>query len=120
MEFDILNYIYFSTKKNNNVQASVLAKLFDISISAVMHKLNDLESKGMILKYLDENDHRIKYYIMSDETNNNLEKLFHFQEKRKNDFINYLGEEVEHLNIILDQTLKYLEEDNDKIIEEFK
>lgn len=120
MEFDILNYIYFASKKNNNAQASVLAKFFDVSIPAVMHKLNDLESRGMILKYLDENDRRIKYYVLSDKTNDNLEKLFQFQQKRKNDFLDYLGNELNHLNIILDQTLKYLEVDNDKIIKELK
>lgn len=120
MEFDILNYIYFASKKNSNVQASGLAKFFDVSIPAVMHKLNDLELRGMILKYLDENDHRIKYYILTDETKASLEKLFNFQEKRKNDFFKFLGDEEPHLNIILDLTLKYLEDDNDKIIEELK
>ncbi len=120
MEFDILNYIYFASKKNSNVQASGLAKFFDVSIPAVMHKLNDLESRGMILKYLDENDRRIKYYILTDDANLTLEKLFKFQEKRKNDFLEFLGDELNHLNIILDQTLNYLEVDNDKIIKELK
>ncbi|MDE7095381.1 MAG: hypothetical protein K2O23_02730, partial [Anaeroplasmataceae bacterium] len=37
MEFDILNCIYFSTLKNQQVQASSLAKYFEVSIPAVMH-----------------------------------------------------------------------------------
>ena len=113
MEFGILNCIYFFTLENKQVQASSLAKHYDVSIPAVMHKLDALEARGMVLKSTDASDKRIKYYTLAEETRIELEELFHHQKQRGELFFESLGEEKEHLSRILDISLKYLEEDND-------
>ncbi|MDE6408086.1 MAG: MarR family transcriptional regulator [Anaeroplasmataceae bacterium] len=113
MEFDILNCIYFSSMKNKQVQASSLAKYFDVSIPAVMHKLDALEARGFVEKSTDSLDRRIKYYTLTEETTHKLEALFHHQKQRGELFLEALGEEKEHLSRILDITLRFLEEDYD-------
>ena len=113
MEFGILNCIYFTTLENQQVQASSLAKHFGVSIPAVMHKLDALESRGMIKKSTDSLDKRVKYYVLSDETRQKLEELFHNQKQRGELFFEALGEEKEHLSRILDISLKFLEENYD-------
>lgn len=113
MEFDILNCIYFSSLTNKQVKASSLAKYFEVSIPAVMHKLDVLETRGMVIKSTDTLDKRIKYYTLTAETKTELEELFHHRKRRGEQFFEALGEEKEHLSRILDITLKFLEEDYD-------
>lgn len=113
MEFDILNFMYFSSLEGKQVQASTLAKHFEVSIPAVMHKLDALETRGMIQKSLDSLDRRIKYYTLSENTKIDLEELFKHQKQRGERFFEVLGEEREHLSRILDIALKFLEEEYD-------
>lgn len=113
MEFDILNYMYFSSMESKKVQASTLAKYFEVSIPAVMHKLDALEEKGLVEKSLDLSDRRIKNYVLSIKTQRELKELFQRQKFRKEQFFDALGEEKEHLSRILDIALRYLEEEYD-------
>ncbi len=113
MEFDLLNCIYFSNREGKQIQASTLAKWFDVSIPAVMHKLVSLEEKGMVLKKQDEKDKRVKYYTLTEETNLQMEELFEQHKKKVEMYFKALGEEQEHLNAILDITIQFLEEHND-------
>ncbi|MDE7384149.1 MAG: MarR family transcriptional regulator [Anaeroplasmataceae bacterium] len=113
MEFDILNCIYFSNIDHKQVKASSLAKYFDVSIPAVMHKLDALETRGLVEKSPDGSDRRIKYYTLTLETKQELEALFQHQKQRGELFLEALGEEKEHLSRILDITLKFLEENYD-------
>lgn len=113
MEFGILNCIYFSTLENKQVQASSLAKYFEVSIPAVMHKLEDLEERKMVKKSADSLDKRVKYYSLTNDTKVELEELFHHQKERRELFFESLGDEKEHLSRILDISLKFMEEHYD-------
>ncbi|MCM1131222.1 MAG: MarR family transcriptional regulator [Roseburia sp.] len=113
MEFDILNCIYFSSLENKQIKASSLAKYFEVSIPAVMHKLDALEARKMVVKTTDAMDKRVKYYTLTKETKNELEELFQHRKHQGELFFQSLGEEKEHLSRILDITLKFLEDDYD-------
>lgn len=110
IEFEILNYIYNAEKNQDKVKASSLAKCFEVSIPAVMHKLDALESKQLIQKYQDQKDKRIKYYCLTDKTKLGYEELFRKQGKKVEDYLEALGEERVHLIRILEITLKFLED----------
>lgn len=111
MEFVILNYIYMASVKNSKVKASSLAKYFDVSIPAVLHKLDALEEKGMVEKTLDDKDKRIKYYKITMQTKQRYEELFKRQKEKVERYLEALGEEAEHLNEILDRTIQFLEDE---------
>ena len=113
IEFEILNFIYNANKNKDEVKASSLAKCFEVSIPAVMHKLDALESKRLINKHMDPKDKRIKYYRLTEETKMKYEELFARQEKRVSDYLRALGAEREHLIKILDITLQFLEDEYD-------
>lgn len=113
MEFDILNCIYASIASNKRVQASALAKKFEVSIPAVMHKLDALEQREMVEKSFDSEDRRVKYYTLTPNTLKKYEKLFASQMKKVERYFEALGEEKEHLNAILDITIQFLEENNE-------
>ena len=113
IEFEILNFIYNANKNKEEVKASSLAKCFEVSIPAVMHKLDALESKRLINKHMDPKDKRIKYYRLTEETKMKYEELFARQEKRVSDYLRALGAEREHLIKILDITLQFLEDEYD-------
>lgn len=110
IEFEILNYLYIRSVKNERMKTSDLAKCFEVSVPAIMHKLESLESKGMIEKKQDTLDRRIKYYALTENTKNGYEELFAKQKKKVELYFETLGEEKEHLNRILDLTLRFLEE----------
>jgi Transcriptional regulators len=112
-EFWILNYIYSETKEGNKVQASSIAKVFEVSIPAVMHKLEPLEMKGMLIKEIDFNDKRIKYYRISRKMAEAVELLFLEHQKEVGKYLDFLGKEQVHLNKILNLTLNFLEENHD-------
>ena len=109
IEFEILNFIYNANKNKEEVKASSLAKCFEVSIPAVMHKLDALESNRL----MDPKDKRIKYYRLTEETKMKYEELFARQEKRVSDYLRALGAEREHLIKILDITLQFLEDEYD-------
>ncbi len=111
MEFEILNFIYIANKKEEEVMASSLAKCFEVSIPAVMHKLESLEAKGLIERLQATKDKRIKYYRLTEETRIKYEELFARQEKRMERYLEALGEERVHLMHILDITLQFLEDE---------
>ncbi|MDE7264490.1 MAG: hypothetical protein K2N64_07500 [Anaeroplasmataceae bacterium] len=110
IEFEILNYMYVTELKQEKLKASDLAKCFEVSVPAIMHKLESLEKKSMIVKKRDTLDKRIKYYTLTEKTKSSYEELFAKQKKKVELYFETLGEEKEHLNRILDLTIKFLEE----------
>lgn len=109
IEFHLLSHIYVS----QSIQASALASFFQVSIPAVMHKLDSLEKKGFVLKKVDEKDKRVKYYSITDSFKEYYYALFSNLEEITQEYYDFLGEEKKHLDRILDKTLEFLEEKND-------
>ncbi|MDE5565444.1 MAG: MarR family transcriptional regulator [Anaeroplasmataceae bacterium] len=109
IEFHLLSHIYVS----QSIQASALASFFQVSIPAVMHKLDSLEKKGFVLKQVDERDKRVKYYSITESFKEYYHALFSNLEELTQAYFDFLGEEMKHLDIILDKTLEFLEDRND-------
>ncbi len=113
IEFEISNYIYFCRQKNIKVTASVLAEHFEVSIAGVMHRLDSLEKKRVIIKNVDKGDKRCKYYDISLETLQKYESLYQRHVKHIDKYLASLKEEVSHLEKILDITINFLEDCDD-------
>lgn len=112
-EFELLNYIYYLKRGNIPAKASLLAEAFYVSIPAIMHKLQALEEKKLVYKTTDSVDKRIKFYSISKDLEEVCHKMRLYNEKVIDQYIKYLGEEANHLNIILDMTIDFLEVKND-------
>lgn len=113
IEFRIIDNIFRNKENNIEVTASNLAETYNVSISAIMHKLESLESKNFVVKRVSVSDKRIKYYDISDFAYEICSQAHHMYMKRWTKFLDYLGEEAHHLEMILDKCLEYMEENND-------
>jgi len=92
--------------KHNQLSTGELAKKFSVTSSAVSQMVDQLERKGMVQRVPDQNDRRITYVKLADETR----KVF---ENMRNKFITHFGErfsdidnnELEALLAILTKTV---------------
>lgn len=109
IEFSLLSYLY----NYKSVQTSHLARQFQVSIPAVMHKLQALEKKGFCRKEVDQVDKRIKYYSLTEDFMEYYQSLYNELDRITQNYLSFLGEEGTHLERILDLTLQFLEVHND-------
>ncbi len=107
IEFEILNRIFFLNKQT---KATELAKDFQVSLPAILHKLDALEKKEFLTKIIKESDKRIKYYSLTDQANKTCEWLHLEYDKAMEAYFEALGEEKEHLFRILDLTIQFMED----------
>lgn len=107
IEFEILNRIFFLNKQT---KATELAKDFQVSLPAILHKLDALEKKEFLTKIIKESDKRIKYYSLTDQANKICEWLHLEYDKAMEAYFEALGEEKEHLFRILDLTIQFMED----------
>lgn len=109
IEFSLLSCLY----NYKSVQTSHLAHQFQVSIPAVMHKLQALEKKGFCKKEVDQVDKRVKYYSLTDDFIEYYRNLYNELDRITQNYLSFLGEEGTHLEKILDLTLQFLEVHND-------
>ncbi len=107
IEFEILNRIFFLNKQT---KATELAKDFQVSLPAILHKLDALEKKEFLTKIIKESDKRIKYYSLTDQAKKTCEWLHLEYDKAMEAYFEALGEEKEHLFRILDLTIQFMED----------
>lgn len=107
IEFEILNRIFFLNKQT---KATELAKDFQVSLPAILHKLDALEKKEFLTKIIKESDKRIKYYSLTDQASKTCEWLHLEYDKAMEAYFEALGEEKEHLFRILDLTIQFMED----------
>lgn len=109
IEFGLLSYLF----NYQFAQASHLARQFQVSIPAVMHKMQALEKKGFCKKEVDKEDKRVKYYSLTNDFMVYYRNLYNNLNCIIQNYLSFLGEESKHLERILDLTIQFLEVQND-------
>lgn len=114
IEYAILVYILRKKEIGEMVTASELAEEYHVSIPAIMHKLEILERDKYVKRTVYEKDKRIKHYAITERAINLCEGIRKEFDQRIVCYLDFLGkEDVAHLERLLDNTLKYMEEQND-------
>ncbi len=109
-EAKLLMSIYFLRTKGEKVTASLLSEQYNITISAVMHKLSVLENEGFIYRVEDANDKRVKYIRLSEETFSKCKDMHEKKKQELNNFLEFIGEEDSNKLIeIFAKILNYIE-----------
>ena len=112
MEFEIFSYIYTETSKNKEVSASSIASAFEVSIPAVMHKLDALEEKKLVIKTVSSIDKRNKYFTLTEEAASRIKREYQTHQDMLNNYLSSLGEEQKNLEKLLDLTISFMEDYN--------
>lgn len=106
-EFKLLMTLYYS---DGLLTASILASLFDVTVAAVMHRMQVLEDKNLVRKEVSKEDQRIKYYYLTDEAYRICTEKAIMIEKKTTKFLESLGDDVYVLEGILVKIINYMEE----------
>lgn len=106
-EFKLLMTLYYSDEL---LTASILASLFDVTVAAVMHRMQVLEDKNLVRKEASKEDQRIKYYYLTDEAYRICTEKAIMIEKKTTKFLESLGDDVDVLEGILVKIINYMEE----------
>lgn len=106
-EFKLLMTLYYSDEL---LTASILASLFDVTVAAVMHRMQVLEDKNLVRKEVSKEDQRIKYYYLTDEAYRICTEKAIMIEKKTTKFLESLGDDVYVLEGILVKIINYMEE----------
>lgn len=113
-EFHILIKIFEMNKNNIKVTISSLAQSFNVTLAAIMHRMAELEKNGLVYKEEDQNDKRIKYFYVNDDIKHKCDKIFKKRVVKFKAFKESFGiEKLKKLEEMLDDVIKYLEEEND-------
>lgn len=119
-EIGIVMYIYREMKNDKLITASSIAQEMNVTIAAIMHKLSRIEELGYLKREEDTNDKRIKYLRLEEGFLEKCELLNQYHEAMIENYFAYLGKDDEAaLFRIMEKTICYLEEKNDKTIKEF-
>ena len=109
-EIDVMFTIYHYNKHNKEeVSASKIADLMEVTIAAVMHKLSDLENEGYIKRVSSKTDKRTKFVSITSKWLDIIKKLDKHEEDIIMNFLETLPKKGEHLERVLKDFLKYLE-----------
>lgn len=111
-EIRILATIFIYNTRGDKISASDIAKLYDITTAAVMHKLDSLEEKGYIYRDTKEEDKRVRYISITKRVEEEALEFKNNNMKQMNEIARVLGDEdCRSLIRILDKLEKALKEE---------
>ncbi len=101
------------SESGNSCSASELAKLNRVTIAAIMHCLSQLETKGFLVKTINEDDNRMKIYHLTESGESMAVYVRNTYQEKLNTYLDYLGEDRDSLKRIMEKTIKFMEDDLD-------
>ncbi len=105
-------FLLLEIKYHENITASQIADKYHVTIPAVMHKLDSLINDDYLIKIVDENDKRKKYYRLTPKANMLLEDNKKIIDDKINHLFDYLGSDKEELIRILNKIVEMEDEIN--------
>lgn len=92
-EIRILATIFIYNTRGDKISASDIAKLYDITTAAVMHKLDSLEEKGYIYRDTKEEDKRVRYISITKRVEEEALEFKNNNMKQMDEIARILGDE---------------------------
>ena len=105
-------FLLLEIKYHENITASQIADKYHVTIPAVMHKLDSLINDDYLIKIVDENDKRKKYFNLTPKANMLLEDNKKIIDDKINHLFDYLGSDKEELIRILNKIVEMEDEIN--------
>ena len=91
--------------KKQSVNPSSVSNEMDVTMAAITHHINSLESQGLLVRTIDDNDRRAIKIELSEKGKQVVAKLKRTHKKKLNELIEFLGEEDSELLIKLIQKI---------------
>ncbi len=111
LEAKLLNQISLNNKQ---AAASTLAKENNVTIAAVMHCLVELEKKGYLVKEINDDDNRKKFYILTPKGEKQVKMATYIFQKVADKYLDYLGDDIEAFTRIIKKTIAFINEEEEK------
>lgn len=105
-------FLLLEIRCHKNITASEIASKYHVTIPAVMHKLDSLINDDYLIKIVDENDKRKKYFNLTPKANMLLEDNKKIIDDKINHLFDYLGSDKEELIRILNKIVEMEDEIN--------
>ena len=113
IEYYLLEELWKFSREDKTISMSELAQHFQVSLPAVMHKVDHLLEKRMLSKISSPKDKRTKLLKLSEQAE---EAILNIRKKYQDwidAYLNYLNEDAVYLEAILNKTIAFMEGKDD-------